>query len=385
LLKEALTSEDTVLTRPDFTKPFILQTDASGYRLSAVLSQKGEDGRERVVSYASRTLLKPEQKWHLHEHKLMVAIWGCEHFRPYLIGLKFVLQTDNSAVKWLLKQTKPAGRLQRWILRLQEFDFNVEHRPGTSNANADGPSRNPVYYNLEDEEKLERLALGLPDEPMALLVKVLAESRDAKTARRPFSENERAFGQALVQRDDILAKFPKWDWAALQSQIAAHIHRVECAQWRSTLPATMANVAKESYILESDLFRKVFADAQNKDPFCSTSTSDQPPRFILRLPTSTKTTNNPPTASSSTEINHLVAGPRESTIVNDSFALSAAAFVAAVPSSASPPPLPCSYDDAISPDRPDSHLWIAAIKSEIDPLVRRKVFSEPGFRVRVKG
>jgi hypothetical protein len=79
-LKDALTREDAVLMRPDFSKEFILQTDASGYGISAILSQKDDDQRERVISYASRTLLKAERKWHSHEHKALAVIWGCEHF-----------------------------------------------------------------------------------------------------------------------------------------------------------------------------------------------------------------------------------------------------------------------------------------------------------------
>ena len=113
-LKGQLTSEDNVLIRPDFEKMFYLQTDASEYGLSAILTQKDDQGRDRVVSYASRTLVKPERKWHSHELEALAAIWGCEHFRPYLAGRKFKLQTDNSSITWLLKQVKP-GRLQRCV------------------------------------------------------------------------------------------------------------------------------------------------------------------------------------------------------------------------------------------------------------------------------
>jgi hypothetical protein len=93
-LKVQLTSEDNVLIRPDFEKMFYLQTDASEYGLSAILTQKDDQGRDRVVSYASRTLLKPERKWHSHELEALAAIWGCEHFRPYLVGRKFSNNRD---------------------------------------------------------------------------------------------------------------------------------------------------------------------------------------------------------------------------------------------------------------------------------------------------
>jgi hypothetical protein len=160
-LKEALIDEDVLLVKPDFNKLFILQTDASGHGLSAILSQKVEkDGveQERVVSYASRTLTKAERIWHTQELEALAVIWGCEHYRPYLIGRRFLIKTDNSALLWLHNQNKP-GRLERWVLRLSEFEYDIRHRPGTKNGNADGPSRNPVPYHDGDEAWLNAMTV----------------------------------------------------------------------------------------------------------------------------------------------------------------------------------------------------------------------------------
>jgi predicted aspartyl protease len=171
-LCDALINEDCVLIKPGFTKPFILQTDASNYGLGAVLTQRDANGKERVISYASRTLLKAERKWHTHELEALAAIWGCEHFRPYLIGRKFLLETDHHSLQWLRDQRRP-GRLERWVLRLAEYDFDVKHRPGKDNGNAesDGPLRNPVEYDPEDEEKLNNLSEALPAEPFSFYVR----------------------------------------------------------------------------------------------------------------------------------------------------------------------------------------------------------------------
>ena len=144
-------SEDIVMQHPDFSQPFIIQTDASGDGISAVLSQRDEKGVERIVCCASRTLNNDEKKWSIPHLEALAIIWGCETYRPYVIGQKFTVETDHGSLRWLLETTQP-GRLSRWALRLQEFDFEIKHRPGKSNGNADGFSRLPVPLDSEDQE-----------------------------------------------------------------------------------------------------------------------------------------------------------------------------------------------------------------------------------------
>ncbi|KAG5888497.1 hypothetical protein JTB14_015742 [Gonioctena quinquepunctata] len=66
-----------------------------------------------------------------------------EHFYKYVYGRRFLLRTDHAALKWLLQFKNPEGQVARWIERLQEFDFEIEHRAGTSHKNADALSRRP--------------------------------------------------------------------------------------------------------------------------------------------------------------------------------------------------------------------------------------------------
>src|SRR4029079_15975670 len=126
---------------PDFGTPFKLQMDASDQGLGAVLVQT-TDQEEYVVAYASRTLTEAELKWDVREKEALAIIWGCEHFRPYLEGQNFVIETDHGSLQWLMNVKK--GRLARWALRLQEFNFDIRYRPGRLNGNADAFSWNPV-------------------------------------------------------------------------------------------------------------------------------------------------------------------------------------------------------------------------------------------------
>ena len=107
--------------------------------LGAVLAQLDTDGTERVVSYASRTLIPREKNYSTMEKEALAIVFATEHFRYYLLGRQFQIVTDNSALTWL-HSVEPKGRIARWIMKLQEFDFTISHRRGGDNQNADALS-----------------------------------------------------------------------------------------------------------------------------------------------------------------------------------------------------------------------------------------------------
>ena len=88
-LKQRLTSAP-ILTLPDFSKQFVLDTDASDVGIGGVLSQKKADGSECVIGYASRVLSKPEQRYCVTRKELLAAVSFIKHFRPYLLGKQFI-------------------------------------------------------------------------------------------------------------------------------------------------------------------------------------------------------------------------------------------------------------------------------------------------------
>ena len=138
-LKELLTTAP-VLTYPDPSRPYILDTDASNEAAGAVLSQE-VDGEERVVAYFSKTFSPPQRNYCVTRRELLAVILAVTHFRPYLYGRKFQLRTDHASLIWLYKRTEPSHQIARWLELLAEFDFSLEHRPGTKHGNADGLSR----------------------------------------------------------------------------------------------------------------------------------------------------------------------------------------------------------------------------------------------------
>ena len=154
LLKEKLISAP-LLMYPDFTKPFCLYTDASYTALGAVIEQLGDDGLKHPIAYASRTTSSAERKYSSTELECAAVVWAVNYFRPYLYGKRFTIFTDHSALQWLLKlktiKNGLTGRLARWQLQLQSFDYDIKYRPGTVNSNADALSRMPQQLNQNQQ------------------------------------------------------------------------------------------------------------------------------------------------------------------------------------------------------------------------------------------
>lgn len=139
-LKSRLTTAP-VLINPDFTKPFIINCDASQYGVGAVLAQKSEDGCEVPVAFMSQKLNAAQRNYSVTEQECLAAVLAVKKFRPYVEGQDFTIITDHASLRWLMSQTDLSGRLARWALKLQSFVFKIEHRKGSANVVPDALSR----------------------------------------------------------------------------------------------------------------------------------------------------------------------------------------------------------------------------------------------------
>ena len=159
-LREALVSAP-VLRRPDSARPYVLQTDWSPVAVGAVLAQIGTDNEEHPVAFASRVLRGPELRYAPMEGECFAVVYFIEHFRPYLHGTHFTVQMDHWALKWLMSTEHRNGRLARWALKMQEYNFDVVHRRGALNANADAMSRPPIAQaeDIVDPEDTRRVVV----------------------------------------------------------------------------------------------------------------------------------------------------------------------------------------------------------------------------------
>ena len=134
--------EPPILAYPRFDETqFILQTNASRKGLGFILAQI-QDGKERVICYGGRALKKHEKNYTTTELEALAIIEGIKKYSPYLQhSVKFLIQTDHCALKWLFAQKCVSDRLARWILKVQSYDYEVVHKRGCKNGNADALSR----------------------------------------------------------------------------------------------------------------------------------------------------------------------------------------------------------------------------------------------------
>ena len=146
LLRQALIS-DPVMAYPQPDGQYILDTDASGFAIGAVLSQMQPDDSgelvERVISYGSRMLHGREQMYCTRRRELLAIVEFVKRFKAYLWGRHVLIRTDHASLKYIKTQNNPDDQFARWVERLEEILYTIEIRKGTKHCNADGLSRYP--------------------------------------------------------------------------------------------------------------------------------------------------------------------------------------------------------------------------------------------------
>ena len=141
-----LTLKDKLVNPPILALPrhnyhYTLDTDACEDQVGCVLLQEQPNGDKLPIGYWSRSLTQAEKIYSTTERECLAIVWGILALRPYLDSSRFTLRTDHEPLRWILNIAEPSGRLARWRLRLAEFDFEVQYRPGRQHNLADGMSR----------------------------------------------------------------------------------------------------------------------------------------------------------------------------------------------------------------------------------------------------
>lgn len=157
-IKDALVSAP-ILASPNFNYPFYVQTDASTFGLGAVLTQQ-YNNREYVICYLSRTLSKAESRYASVELECLAVLWAVEKLKCYLELTKFYIVTDCSSLKWLENLKDPQGRLGRWALRLQQFNYEIIHRRGKDHIIPDALSRAPLQEKIGVSAELSNIEVA---------------------------------------------------------------------------------------------------------------------------------------------------------------------------------------------------------------------------------
>ena len=145
-LKQALSTVKT-LGYYDADDETQVIADASPVGIGAVLIQKDSRG-PRIIAYGNRTLTALERKYSQTEKEALALVWSVEHFSIFLFGKTFDLITDHKPLEFLFgPKSKPCARVERWVLRLQTYRFNIKYQPGKVNI-ADPLSRLCAYSSI---------------------------------------------------------------------------------------------------------------------------------------------------------------------------------------------------------------------------------------------
>ena len=140
-----------ILAFPDFTKLFKLHTNASTMELGVILFLcQEQDGKDRVILYASRALSKSESHYPVHKLEFLVLKWAAtESFQEYLYSNTFALYSNNNPLTYILATAKLDATEHRWIAKLTKFNFMVYYHSRKSNVEADVLSRIPWDQNIK--------------------------------------------------------------------------------------------------------------------------------------------------------------------------------------------------------------------------------------------
>lgn len=223
-----------ILKYPDFTKNFILTTDASNYALGAVLSQ-GDIGLDLPISYASTTLSKHDINKPIIEKELLAIHWGINFFRPYLYGRKFVVVTDHRPLVSLFSHRNPSSKMTRIRMDLCDYDFDIVYKKGKMNTNADALSR----INL-NSETLKTMIPSKDEE------KVLAITRSMQNKAKDH-DSDIINKCAVNKKPDHLFI---WDCTSMTD--IKNIHRLKFITQRNSKKITIQNINNDIIVRCSD-------------------------------------------------------------------------------------------------------------------------------------
>lgn len=262
ILKEYLVSPP-VLQYPDFseTNQFIVQTDASGYAIGAILSNKNN----KPIAYASRSLNCAEQRYPTIEKELLAIVWAVKYFRPYLYGRKFKILTDHRPLVYLFNMRDPSSRLMKFRLTLEEYDYVVEYVKGSDNAAADALSR--ISFTSEDLKNMSEPHINVTTRAQARKMK---SPQDSIASDSTWPDQPGVVGSYTKPKEAVELRFiEKKDLDILRKQNNITMERNAFCYEKSKLiiyinPDFRSQLTRAAFVRELNKFCKLI----NVDEIC---------------------------------------------------------------------------------------------------------------------
>jgi len=157
-----------------------LHTDASAHGYGAVLMQKKKNSKFHPVSYFSKRTTDTESRYHSFELETLAVIYALRRFRIYLHGIKFKIVTDCISLKMTLEKRDMNPRIERWAIELMQYDYVLEHRPGTKMQHVDALSRATNILVIDDNPLELELAVSQNRDPKIKKLREMLEKSEDK-------------------------------------------------------------------------------------------------------------------------------------------------------------------------------------------------------------
>ena len=248
-----------ILAFPDFNKPFLLETDASGRGLGAVLSQKQADGRYHPITYASRVMNETKQRYHSNKQEFLTLKWAVtEQFHEYLSPYgknrnEFVVHTNNNPLTYIFSSANLDAAGQRWVAHLASYNFSLEYQKGKDNTVADFLSW--MNEHLPEEEVQEYLnKIPYPGVKAVLNNAIMPLKEHAEQGVRLTPDCQGDYQEGTVgARPTRLATTNVMDWKQEQKedpvlyQVAKHL-RAPCKTFKAALHKVLDKKATATYV-----------------------------------------------------------------------------------------------------------------------------------------
>jgi hypothetical protein len=132
-----------MLALPDFTFPFLLECDTSRESIKEFLMKGGHP-----IVFERNNISQPERLYSIYDKEMLVIMHALNKFKQYLVGNKFVVNIDHNKLKYFLEQKDLSEHHQKWVMKVQEFNFDIEYAKGNKNIVADALSRRPATCSL---------------------------------------------------------------------------------------------------------------------------------------------------------------------------------------------------------------------------------------------